>query len=479
MHRMRHRILSTAVLTAITPVLLAAAPAVHSRGAPRWRPVRTETPLRPVAGTYGPALAASDGRLWIGPARDTDVGDGPPQVTAVGVRAGFGLPSFGTATVGHPSADRTAGFGRALSAAGGMCMVGSPHAGCRERGCDSGQVHLLSPDHDGSWTVEQVPCPEPEPASEFGAAVATDGQTLVVGSPRADSPERDAGAVDVFDIGPAPDRAVTHVARIRPPLPAASARFGASVAVDRDWIAIGEPGAGALPTRPGAVHLLHRTAAGWQLAQTLHAPASAVGWYGASVALAGGVMIVGAPAARSTEARVSCGAAVVHALRGGTWHAERVITDPAATPGDGFGMSVALHQGWAAIGAPGDDTRGEDAGCAWITPLRGETLERLDARTPRPGDGFGAGLALGSAAGSARLGPTRFLAVSCHEDPERPATPGAVQLFALFEPQPVLLAQSVGPQSMSASSIAMAAEASVTTAGAQPADCARASTSEP
>ena len=120
MRRMRHRILSTAVLTAITPVLLAAAPAVHSGGAPRWRPVRTETPLRPAPGTYGPALAASDGRLWIGPARDTDVGDGPPQVTAVGVRAGFGLPSFGTATVGHPSADRTAGFGRALSAAGGM-----------------------------------------------------------------------------------------------------------------------------------------------------------------------------------------------------------------------------------------------------------------------------------------------------------------------------------------------------------------------
>jgi hypothetical protein len=249
--------------------------------------------------------------------------------------------------------------------------------------------------------------------------------------------------------------------------------------VDGDWIAIGEPGAGALPTRPGAVHLLHRTAAGWQLAQTLHAPASAVGWYGASVALAGGVMIVGAPLARSTDARVSCGAAVIHALRGGTWHAERVITDPAAAPGDGFGMSVALHQGWAAIGAPGDDTRGEDAGCAWITPVRGETLERLDARTPRPGDGFGAGLAFGVAAGKARLGPTRFLAVSCHEDPERPATPGAVQLFGLFEPQPVLLAQSAGPQSMSASSIAMAAEASVTTAGAQPADCARASTSGP
>ena len=190
-------------------------------------------------------------------------------------------------------------------------------------------------------------------------------------------------------------------------------------------------------------------------------------------------MIVGAPVARSTEARASCGAAVVHALHGGTWHVERVISDPAATAGDGFGICVALHHGWAAIGAPGDDARGEDAGCAWITSVRGETLERLDARTPHPGDGFGAGLAFGTAAGPTRFGPTRFLAVSCHEDPERPATPGAVQLFGLFEPQPVLLAQSAGPQSMSASSIAIAAEASVTTAGAQPADCARASTSGP
>jgi hypothetical protein len=121
---MSHRILLTAVLTASIPVLLAAAPVVHSGEAPRWRPVRTETPLRPVAGTYGTALAASDGRLWIGPARDTDVGDGPPQVTAVGGLGGGG----GTGSVrGGWDAGPTILVRPALPLPGGMGS-GSPRS---------------------------------------------------------------------------------------------------------------------------------------------------------------------------------------------------------------------------------------------------------------------------------------------------------------------------------------------------------------
>ena len=58
---------------------------------------------------------------------------------------------------------------------------------------------------------------------------------------------------------------------------------------------IGEPGAGRGTPRPGAVHLYSRTPTGWVLHESLRASAGAVGWHGASVALAGANLLGGAP----------------------------------------------------------------------------------------------------------------------------------------------------------------------------------------
>lgn len=470
--------------------------AMAANDAPRWRPIRTEIPARPVSGAFGPAVAVTEGRLWIGPARDMDVGDGPPQVTAVGIRAGFGLPSFDPVMVEHPAAARNAGFGLALAAAQGICVVGSPHAGCHERRCDSGQVHLVAHDHDGSWSVDEITCPDADPASEFGAAVATDGRIIVVGSPRADSPERDSGAVDIFEVGPPPVHAVTFITRLRPPAPRMSGRFGAAVAVDSDWIAIGEPGAGETYPRAGVVHLAHRSAEGWKIESSLRAPAGAVGWFGTSVALAGCELLVGAPIARAVGSNISCGSVVHLTLKGRTWLQQRIITAPAGIAGDAFGMSVALRNGWAAVGAPGtdfptsaartvtDDITGEDAGVAWAIELRSLAMQRLTARIPRAGDGFGAGLAFGTAHGRARVGPSEFLVVGHRQDQERPVEPGSIDLFGYYGPVLELLAVSspphpVGEQSRSASCIASAADASVTSAGTHPSDAARSTASTP
>jgi hypothetical protein len=331
-------------------------------------------------------------------------------------------------------------------------------------------VHLVSPDHDGSWAIDEVTCPDAEAASEFGAAVATDGRWLAVGSPRADAGERDAGAVDIFEIAADPARTVRHVARLASPASRLSARFGAALAVEGDWLAIGEPGAGPdgeFP-RAGMVHMAHRTAAGWAITESLRAPAGAVGWYGASVALAGGNLLAGAPIATALRTRAACGAAVLHALDGGRWTARQVIHPPAGMPGDGFGTAIALRDGWAAVGAPGDDTRARDAGAAWTIDLGTLRMDRVTARTPREGDGFGAGLAFGRALGTAPAGPTEFLAVSCRPDPERPLAPGAVDLYGLAARPPILLAHAAEPPPRPATSHARAPHAPLTRQASSP-----------
>ena len=392
-----------------------------------WMHAATLVPPSAQPGTFGHAVAWAGTRLVAGPARDQDVGDGPAAVTVLRPHA----PAEAWTALAEPSGSRGAGFGLALAAAQGICVVGSPHAGCGERGCDTGQAHLACVDDDGSASLVEVPCPGPEVASQYGAAVATDGRWVAVGSPRADAGAFDAGAVDVFEISA---RTVRHVARLRAPAPATSARFGTALAVDGGWLVVGEPGAGDGTPRAGAVHAYAFREGRWVLHESLRAPAGAVGWHGASVALAGAELLVGAPFARPHgEDGPRCGAVARWRRTGDAWRLARVLAPaPSDEPrhGDGFGAAVAIAEGWAFAGAPGDDLLGEDAGCAWAIDLRSARPERLLPEHAGAGDGFGAGLAW-------TPGPRSALAVAGRADPERPLVPGAIELFEPAGPRPL------------------------------------------
>lgn len=465
---------------ALAAALAAATLAPAAPPADAWRWVRTIRPERAAAGTYGPAIAATSGTLFIGPLRDTDLGSSLPGATAVTIRSGFGLPGERAGGIEHPAGDRSAGFAQAIAASDGVAVVGSPFAGCGRNGCSSGQAHLVVLAHDGTRSIDEIACPEPQPASEFGAATGTDGLTVAIGVPRFDGAAVDSGAVDVYELlrteaGIEP----RHVARLLSPDPAPSARFGAAVAVEGDWMAIGEPGSGPRLPRAGNVHLARRIGGRWQLIDSLRASAGVDGWLGATVALAGGHLAAGAPIGRDKVTGHRAGAVARWSLRGGTWIADEPLAAPELPPGSGFGMAVALREGFIAVGAPGDDAGGEDAGSAWVAPFGSRTALRLQARSPRPGEGFGAGLAFGTAVGRAPVGPTRFLAVAGRPDPEQPAGPGTVELFGYRPPDPVLLAHPASPQSRSASAIAIAADASVTCTGRHPDSSARASAAGP
>ncbi len=532
--RMRNALPAIAILL---PSCLAAPAAAQAHA---WALLHQVPAPRPVAGAFGAAISLSEGRLWVGPSRDLDVGEGPPQVWALdlsevagrvaanGVPAGGNAPWHGAdprtgsdprtgtahgaiaganggvgggrgdvfaaalpvppaAAIDEPKLDRRAGFGLAVAAAGDMCVVGAPHWGCLRQGCDMGQAYLVSSDHavDGAgagWRLDEIACPEPEPASEFGAAIAFDGATLVVASPRADAGANDSGAVDIYRVGPAPGRNVTHVVRLRAPHPQRSAHFGASVAVSGDWIAIGEPGFDGATANEGAVHMALRTSEGWRIQASLRAPAGAVGWYGASVALAGVDLLIGAPTARREHAPESVpsarGSVVRAALLQGHWRATEVLCPGRATEANGFGQALALHAPWAIVGAPGDDALGEATGSAWVLDLNTNRMLPLRPAVAKPGQRFGAGVTLGfTRAVPGGLPPRLIAAVANGHDPERPMAPGEVSIYGPVTPARAF--HSGAAQSMSASAIAIAADASVTTAGAQPSCAARSCASGP
>lgn len=431
-----------ATLIVVTAACSAAAGAWGAEGPPvRWRPLGVLEAASADPAAVGPCVAfGPDGRLWIGPSRDRDVGDGPARVHAVTLPARWPSEAAAWVPLAHPGADRTAGVGAAIACTAGVVALGTPHAGCGHDACDTGHVVLHAPGQRGAVVLEP---PNAEPGARFGAAVAAAGGMLAVGSPRADGgPDAvDAGAVDVFDVAAGPDGTphARPIARLVPPTQSTSGRFGASIATDGERIAVGEPGAGTGMPRPGAVHVFRRHGGAWRLEVTLRASAGAVGWHGAAVALAGANLLAGAPVARPWGAGTPRVGAVEHwQLSPAGWRRVRTLgPDDAATEGAGFGSALAILGDTAAIGSPGDDLLGEDAGAAYACDLATGRADRLDAQRAGTGDGFGACLSFGHAPGDGRERARPMLAAAGRRDPEAAAEPGTVECFT---PGPLRLA---------------------------------------
>lgn len=431
-----------AALIVVTAACSAAAGAWGAEGPPvRWRPLGVLEAASADPAAVGPCVAfGPDGRLWIGPSRDMDVGDGPARVHAVTLPPRWPAEAAGWMTLPHPGADRTAGVGAAIACSVRLVALGAPHAGCGQDACDAGHVLLHAPGQRGATVLAP---PNSEPGARFGAAVAAAGDLLAVGSPRADGGPGaiDSGAVDVFDVAEG-QNGMLHarpIARLVPPTQSTSGRFGASIATDGDRIAVGEPGAGTGIPRPGAVHVFRRHGGAWRLEVTLRASAGAVGWHGAAVALAGANLLAGAPVARPWGAGTPRVGAVEHwQLSPAGWRRVRTISpDDAASDGAGFGSALAILGDAAAIGSPGDDLLGEDAGAAYVCDLATGRADRLDAQRAGTGDGLGASLSFGLVPGLEREHARLVLAVAGRRDPEAAAEPGTVECFT---PGPLRLA---------------------------------------
>ncbi len=128
--------------------------------------------------------------------------------------------------------------------------------------------------------------------------------------------------------------------------------FGRSVALHGDTALIGAPasdrtGAGH---GDGQVHVFQRRGRAWNLAHTLQSPVLRdMPAFGCAVALDGDLAIVGNP--RIADGLSHGAVEVFRRDAAGHWHHDRTLEASNAAPGDGFGCHVALHDGWAMIGA--------------------------------------------------------------------------------------------------------------------------------
>lgn len=190
---------------------------------------------------------------------------------------------------------------------------------------------------------------------------------------------------------------------------AATDYFGSAVAISGDYAVVGSPnddrfGIGHLTlTDAGAAYVYHRSGGAWtQQAKLVATDDASSDHFGASVAIYGTTVVVGAPGDNSDR-----GGAYVFILSGGVWSQQAKLVASDGTASDQFGLSVAISPmsiiqpsgTRIAVGAPYEDTGGTDAGAVYTyTRASGGTTwtqeQKVQSTDVAAGDGLGSSVSL-------------------------------------------------------------------------------------
>lgn len=182
----------------------------------------------------------------------------------------------------------------------------------------------------------------------FGSSVSLKGNSLVIGAPGADALSTDSGVVSIYERNNNGDNKWGEVKRLSGL--SGFTGFGTSVSLDNDVLAVGS----VIYDKIGAVHVFYRNLGGinnWGHVTTLLPNRrNEGGGFGATVALSGDVLVVGAPYDDSIAK--FCGAVYVYSKnQGGTDKWGEVVKIQPSNPSNTrqFGSKVSLSGNLIAV----------------------------------------------------------------------------------------------------------------------------------
>jgi hypothetical protein len=209
----------------------------------------------------------------------------------------------------------------------------------------------------------------------LGTSVAISGGTIVAGAPQAGSGNTHAGAAYVFVKPQGGWANATQTAKLTASDGVSGDQFGNSVAISGDTIVVGAwdaPGG----RNQGAAYVFLKPQGGWGSAPLTQvkltaSDAASDNWFGSSVAIDGGTIVVGALGAGSGFQ----GAAYVFVEPPGGWAsghetAKLTASDGAAADHLGFG-GVGVSGGTVVAGAPNGGGNNQGAAYVFVRPPGG------------------------------------------------------------------------------------------------------------
>ncbi len=283
-------------------------------------------------------------------------------------------------------------FGSAVAINGGTALIGAD-------GENSflGAAYLFNR-RGGSWTQAQKLVPNDGlSGDEFGYRVALARDTLVVTAFSATVNGVVAqGAAYVFTKS---GDTWTQSQKLTASDGGLFDNFGASVALDGDTLVIGANGATVGDNAAqGAVYVFNLTNGVWTETQKLVADdGAAFDNFGLSVALQGSTVIAGSPRATINGSGAQ-GAAYVYIDANGTWSQVQKLVASDGAPNDSFGESVGLSRDTAIVGAYNASVDGHfGEGAAYVFSVIGGAFsqtQKLTASDGSAGANFGNALVL-------------------------------------------------------------------------------------
>lgn len=219
----------------------------------------------------------------------------------------------------------------------------------------------------------------------FGRSIACTEKHVIIGSPFDDTTVGLVGAVHVFDA-----KTGKRIRTLRATDQEAGAQFGAAVAISGIYALIGAP---QDDDNMGSAYVFDVNT-GKQVLKILSTSAEMFADFGQSVALEGNIALVGARQDDTPNGPTlaDAGSVSFYRIDYKAKTATLISTEAAADTavGDEFGTSVALSGGLALIGAPG---HAADAGAAYLyNAATAEELDKWQAADAASGDRFGTAL---------------------------------------------------------------------------------------
>jgi nucleoside-specific outer membrane channel protein Tsx len=191
---------------------------------------------------------------------------------------------------------------------------------------------------------------------------------------------------------------------------AAGDQFGASLAVSGSTLVIGAPqhAVGSNASQGAAYVFVQNGEGTWSLQAELYASDGAADdQFGSSVAVTGSTLVVGA-FNHTVGSNGGQGAVYVFVQSGSTWSQQAELTASNGAAGDQFGACVAISGSTIAVGAPDHPVASNsDQGTAYVFAQGGATWSQqaeLTASDGAAGDHFGSSVAVDATVGTAVAG---------------------------------------------------------------------------
>ena len=259
-------------------------------------------------------------------------------------------------------------FGFSPAFGNGFLAVGAP--GDDEAGTNAGAVYLFQVVNGGWQLLKKLTPDGGNDNANFGFSLAVSGDLLAIGAPGDQDNGNGSGAVYLFSRHSGGSNNWGLLDKLHGDVPAFSSAefapdyFGAAVAIDGEHLVIGAPGTdGNHGVDAGAAYLFHhqKNADTWERSALIQAAdGGAWAFFGSSVAIDGNTVMVG----NTTDNANTGGAAYVFYLNPDTnsWEQSQKLTANNGRKNDRFGTAIALRGNYAVISAPGGDGQASSSG---------------------------------------------------------------------------------------------------------------------